>query len=210
MLGLLVPRFAHAQAAAPADLSSTIRTAILSDPRASKLTPEQLDQLVGALSTEAQSKGMTADSLMWHPKPKEIATAPYTMSAADTDPYACGSMPGVLCAMSAAFGFTGSSYIFPIILGVLALIMILVLIIFIEHHRHQKHSYYMVTVHTIHSVIGTEKKRAKPVILKPTPYLEKILRDVEKNKNNPEYFSGPFKDINGLISHLRSLTKKKK
>jgi hypothetical protein len=68
----------------------------------------------------------------------------------------------------------------------------------------------MAIANTATRAISPKRKGTKEVELKPTPYLEKILRDVEKNKNNPSYFSGPFKNVDGLISHLRSLTKKKK
>ncbi|OGG72916.1 hypothetical protein A3A38_02745 [Candidatus Kaiserbacteria bacterium RIFCSPLOWO2_01_FULL_53_17] len=39
----------------------------------------------------------------------------------------------------------------------------------------------------------------------PTPYLEKILREAEKNKNNPKYWSGPFNGKD-FIQHLRDLS----
>ena len=42
--------------------------------------------------------------------------------------------------------------------------------------------------------------------LKPTPYLEKILREAEKNRNNPKYWSGPFTGEQ-FIKHLRGLSK---
>jgi antitoxin component of RelBE/YafQ-DinJ toxin-antitoxin module len=43
--------------------------------------------------------------------------------------------------------------------------------------------------------------------LTPTPYLEKILREAEKNRNNPKYWSGPFTG-DEFVTHLRSLSKK--
>lgn len=48
------------------------------------------------------------------------------------------------------------------------------------------------------SVTLTEKP------LKPTPYLEKILREAEANKNNPDYWSGPFTG-DEFVEHLRTL-----
>ena len=42
--------------------------------------------------------------------------------------------------------------------------------------------------------------------LKPTPYLAKILREAEKNRNNPKYWSGPFTGEQ-FIKHLRGLSK---
>jgi len=43
--------------------------------------------------------------------------------------------------------------------------------------------------------------------LKPTPYLEKILREAEKNRNNPKYWSGPFTG-DEFVEHLRKLSKR--
>ena len=45
---------------------------------------------------------------------------------------------------------------------------------------------------------------------KPTPYLEKILLEAEKNRNNPKYWSGPFDTAAKSEAHLRSLMKKRK
>ncbi len=45
--------------------------------------------------------------------------------------------------------------------------------------------------------------------LRPTPYLEKILeeadRDFRENKDNPDYWSGPFTTAAEVERHLRGL-----
>lgn len=43
--------------------------------------------------------------------------------------------------------------------------------------------------------------------LKPTPYLARILREAEKNKDNPDYWSGPFSG-DAFVEHLRGLSRK--
>jgi hypothetical protein len=137
-----MPHLASAQATTTAtgsaELSGTIRSALLSDPRTHNLTQAQLDQLVASLTKQAQSKGITVEQMLWRPKPNQVFVPP---QATDTvvDPYACGAFPRVLCAWSAAFGFTDPTAAIPVALGVITLIVILALIILIEHHRHQKH-----------------------------------------------------------------------
>jgi hypothetical protein len=142
-VGLALPRFTHAQAtstAATTELSSTIRAALLSDPRAHQLSQAQIDQLVSALTKQAQEKGITVEKLQWQPKPTEAFVPPAPAPEAVTDPYSCGSFPRILCAMSAAFGFTDiGSAALPIALGVVTLIVLLALILLYEHHRHQRH-----------------------------------------------------------------------
>jgi len=46
--------------------------------------------------------------------------------------------------------------------------------------------------------------------LKPTPYLEKILREAKKNRDNPKFWSGPFTSADEIERHLRGLMKGKK
>src|SRR3989338_1976811 len=43
--------------------------------------------------------------------------------------------------------------------------------------------------------------------LKPTPYLEKILREAEKNRKKPKNWSGSFRG-DELVEHLRKLSKR--
>ncbi len=47
----------------------------------------------------------------------------------------------------------------------------------------------------------------KPLV--PTPHLEKILREAEANKDNPDYWVGPFDTEEDIEKHLRGLMKKK-
>ena len=44
----------------------------------------------------------------------------------------------------------------------------------------------------------------KPLV--PTPYLEKILREAQANKDNPDYWSGPFTG-DEFLRHLRGLSR---
>ena len=46
--------------------------------------------------------------------------------------------------------------------------------------------------------------------LRPTPYLEKILREADENKDNPNYWSGPFTTATEVERHLRGLMHAKK
>ncbi len=61
---VIVPVLAHAQ---ETDLKTAIRAAISADARSAHLTSAQLDALATALTTQAQSNGVTAQDIEWKP-----------------------------------------------------------------------------------------------------------------------------------------------
>jgi len=121
-----VPRIAHAQQ----DLNMTIRSAILADPRASSMTPAQIDALVTALAKQAQTQGVTAHDIAWRPQvagPSQFASA----SGADT----CGSVPAFVCSLNQLLGFAGSNWWPPLALFTTLLLLVLITAVLIEHAR---------------------------------------------------------------------------
>jgi preprotein translocase subunit SecF len=70
---LFTPVLMHAQATAPSDLSATIRAAILHDPRSASLSPAQIGAMVSALSSKAQTQGITAQDIAYRPGTAGIA-----------------------------------------------------------------------------------------------------------------------------------------
>lgn len=118
---MLIPALASAQSS---DLSSTIRSELLKDPRTTNLSQSQLDAMVQLLSGEAQSRGMTSSDITWRPS---------TFSETVTD--VCGDTPKILCVLDVAFGFLGPSSLIPYILGASSMALIW---IFAEmlHRRH--------------------------------------------------------------------------
>jgi hypothetical protein len=70
---IFTPLLTHAQS----DLNASIRAAIMTDPRASALTPAQIDVLVQALTVKAHALGVTAHDIAWRPS----QTAPAAVSA---------------------------------------------------------------------------------------------------------------------------------
>ena len=64
---LIMPFFIHAQTALPSALDATIRAAIMQDPRSASLTLAQINAMVTALSTKAQTQGLTAQKIAYRP-----------------------------------------------------------------------------------------------------------------------------------------------
>ncbi len=122
-----LPLFVSAQASDEAALSSTIRAAILSDPRSQSMTEAEVDAMVVALTRQAQSVGMTADDIVW--RPAETGTV------GDGAAGECG----FLCALNHAFGFDGSDYTIPIWLGACSLMLIFLIAAIWEYqHLHKR------------------------------------------------------------------------
>ena len=132
-IALAFPLLASAQT----DLSQSIRAALASDPRTNAMTEAQIDAMVAALSQGAAQQGMTAQDISWKPVPTQGGAA----LASDAS---CGGFPAYLCAMSAAFGFTGPDYIFAIWLGVAALLLVFNIGALLEYrhfrHLHPRHT----------------------------------------------------------------------
>jgi hypothetical protein len=120
-LGALLPFAAFAQT----DLQSTIRTAVMSDPRTASLPQAQIEAMIAALSQSAQREGLTPQDITWRPT-GEVPVAPTNF---------CAPYPRYLCVMSASFGFIGSDYILPLWLAVLSLLFLLTNALRMHHDR---------------------------------------------------------------------------
>ena len=108
------------------ELRATIRSEILSDERSRDMSETEVDLLVDALAGQAQAEGMTAEDITWQPS----EDAAFEESA---------SCEGFLCALNHAFGFDGSDYTIPIMLGACALALIFIIATILEyHHLHRK------------------------------------------------------------------------
>lgn len=118
LLFFAAPFFVHAQ---NADLQTTIRAALLSDPRTSGLSAGEIDAIVAVLVGEAQKRGVTSEDIRWRPQSES--------SFSDTGERAqsCGNIPRFLCALNHAFGFDGSDPTIAIGLGITSAIMILLI-----------------------------------------------------------------------------------
>lgn len=130
-LGLALLLAALPAFAAENDLRSTVREALLSDPRTAQLTAEQFDALVELLSSGAIEEGVTSHDILW--QPTTFDTAP----AAGTDASSC-IYPRFMCSLSTALGLDGSAPLVPIALGALSAILLVIIGYMIEHHRRHK------------------------------------------------------------------------
>ena len=84
-LSTVLPMFAYAQANTQSgDLSATVRAAILKDPRAQSMSSAQIDAMVSALTTQAQAKGLTAQTVAYTPDAL-VATQDTSADANTTD-----------------------------------------------------------------------------------------------------------------------------
>jgi hypothetical protein len=118
---------AAASAATEADLSATIRAAVLSDPRSQSMTEAEIDALVAALAQEAEGQGVSTHDILW--RPQEISQ-PVPQEGVATCNF--------LCMLNQAFGLDGSDVAIPIGLGITAGILLFV-IGSILHHRFGHH-----------------------------------------------------------------------
>ncbi|MBI2612255.1 hypothetical protein HYW59_00350 [Candidatus Kaiserbacteria bacterium] len=113
------------------DLQATIRAAILSDPRSSGMTEEEIDAMVAALASEAEMQGVTSQDIMW--RPQDPASFDEVGSGSGET---CG-YSAFLCALNDAFGFSGSPLIIPLLLGVCSALLLFVLgSILLHTHGH--------------------------------------------------------------------------
>jgi hypothetical protein len=116
---------AQTQPAQTGDLQSSVRAAIMNDPRTATMSQAQVDAMVAALSQGAQQQGVTPQDLTWHAGPT---------SAVTTGNF-CAPYPRYLCIMSATFGFFGPDYLMPIWLAVLSLLFLLINGLLRHHER---------------------------------------------------------------------------
>ena len=125
---LSAPVLAHAQTN---DLQTTIRAALLTDPRTASLSAPQIDAMVQVLVQEAEKRGVSAHDINWRPQNQNTFVA--YAAAVET----CGSIPSILCAFNSAFGLDGSDPTIPIGLGITSAIMILIIALMQEMKRRQ-------------------------------------------------------------------------
>lgn len=123
-VALLMPLLIHAQAES-ADLSATIRAAILSDPRTAAMSEEDISAMVGRLSKEAEEQGVNSYDITW--RPQEPTEASGALAAKS-----CG-MPAFFCSLNSAFGLDGSDVTMPITLGISAALLLFVIGSMLHH-----------------------------------------------------------------------------
>ncbi len=96
VISVAVPIFVHAQTQT-SDLSAlkaTIRTSIMQDPRAGGLTSAEIDAMVSALTSKAQTQGLRVQDLTYVPGGKGITVPGVTdapQPTAVTDPCAASA-----------------------------------------------------------------------------------------------------------------------
>lgn len=132
-IAVTMPYVGRAQTTAPADdLSATIRTAIMSDPRSSHMSQAQIDSMVAALSKQAAKQGVTSHDIAWRPSQAPSVNTSATFGAPDE----CNGLPQFLCTTENAFGITGGNTWILVGLGLLAgLLIIFIAEMLVMHHR---------------------------------------------------------------------------
>jgi hypothetical protein len=99
---LLLPFASYAQSSVSSNLTvlqATIRAAILKDPRSASMSQAQIDAMVSALASQAQSQGVTAQDIAYNPgTPVPTITASYP-------PEGCTDISSSLCTLGQALGF---------------------------------------------------------------------------------------------------------
>lgn len=102
------------------DMSATIKNALLTDPRAQSLSPEELDAISFTLTRQAQAQGMTQHDLLWRPALAHTITANEITGAGNT----CGNVPLFICGVNQSIGLSGSDMTIVILLGVLVVLIL--------------------------------------------------------------------------------------
>ncbi len=136
VLFVILPFVVSAQGAGgeESDLRATIRAALLTDPRSASLSSAEVEEMVSALTGEAERQGVTSSDIAWRPQsPEESGSGAWDSSA-------CGNPSGFLCALSTAFGFTGPDATIAVALGVLAAILLFVIGMMLYRRGH--HAYH--------------------------------------------------------------------
>lgn len=124
---LLLPLLIHAQTTSASDLSTTVRAALLKDPRAAALPPSELDAMVNALTAKAQAQGMTAQDIAYRPG-TIVPSVPVSSGT-------CTDISSPLCALGQALGFDSPDKRVPIGLWITSVLLIVV----IWHMRKNPH-----------------------------------------------------------------------
>lgn len=121
------PLFIHAQSS---DLQTTIRAALLSDPRTSGLSATQIDAMVEVLAEEAKKRGISSEDIQWRPVSEQTFS-----DTSGKEVQSCGNIPSFLCALNTAFGFNGSDPTIAIGLGVTSALLLLIIGLMLERSR---------------------------------------------------------------------------
>lgn len=121
-----LPLFVQAQSA---DLQTTIRQALLSDPRTASLSAVQIDAMVQILVEEAERRGISSQDINWRPQQYD------TFAEGDGVASSCGNIPSFLCSLNQAFGFDGSDPTIAIGLGITSALLIVIIGLMLEMKR---------------------------------------------------------------------------
>lgn len=116
MMLFLFASFAFAQGG---DLGATIRASVLSDPRSSEMSEREINSMVAALAAEASKQGIRSEDIAWRPQE-------FSLEEVGDESEACGYAV-FLCSLNEAFGFSGSSIIIPLLLGVCSVLLLFIL-----------------------------------------------------------------------------------
>lgn len=103
------------------DLNSTVKSAILSDPRSQSLSSEEVNAISLALTQQAEAQGMTQHDLLWRP------ALAHTVAPLDEAAYTgndCGKVPTVLCGVNRSLGLPGSDMTIVVMLSVLLVLIL--------------------------------------------------------------------------------------
>lgn len=103
------------------DLNSTVKSAILSDPRSQSLSSEEVNAIAYALTQQAEAQGMTQHDLLWRP------ALAHTVAPLDEVAYTgneCGKVPTVLCGVNRSLGLPGSDMTIVVMLSVLLVLIL--------------------------------------------------------------------------------------
>jgi len=116
---LISPHVTHAQA----DLESTIRAAILEDPRTAQMGDAQIESVVEALAQSARQQGLTPSDITWRPR----------VQGTERETSVCAPFPAPFCVFGLSFGLFGGDYLIALWLALSSLL--LMLIVGLSHHH---------------------------------------------------------------------------
>lgn len=107
------------------DLGAAIRAALLSDPRSAEVAPAQFDAIVATLTAEAMQQEISVHDITWN----RVASMVDASDEADSE--ICDSS---LCALNAAFGFSGPNMLIPVLLGFSSMLLLLIIGTIMRRH----------------------------------------------------------------------------
>ena len=125
-----------ANAASDAELHTTIMNAVMQDPRAASLPPEQLQEMINTLEDAAKTQGIDSQAIT----ETDQTYAPDAAVRSQVDTGNCTGLLRLLCAANSAFGFDGSNPDYTFYLWALAGVCFMLLAIFeLRLHRGEWH-----------------------------------------------------------------------